>query len=270
MTDLRAAAEMALEALEELAKLGNGEHYGNSDGNVVAQKAIPALRQALAQGEQEPVHFLANGVRYKVTHQGYYGCSIVGLPENLNGQWVALVEATDSKHLNCIAQQESTKPEQEPVAYWNGKDMFKRADEVQYVVNWTDYFHYPLYSEPRSCPTCESLARTVMMDQTSHDTTPPSKQEQEPVTLESVYETIIHWDEGGGKRSRRELARRITELYTTPVSKPWVSLTDEDIRLMCHNDEPEDWNDLRERQYWRVTYTHGAKAAQDELRSKNT
>ena len=38
-------------------------------------------------------------------------------------------------------------------------------------------------------------------------------QQQEPVALETIYETIIQWDEGGGKRSRRELARRIVELY---------------------------------------------------------
>ena len=37
--------------------------------------------------------------------------------------------------------------------------------------------------------------------------------QQEPVALETVYETIIHWDEGGGKRSRRELAQRIVALY---------------------------------------------------------
>jgi len=43
-----------------------------------------------------------------------------------------------------------------------------------------------------------------------------AKLEQEPVALEAVYETIIDWDEGGGKRSRRELARRIVALYTTP------------------------------------------------------
>jgi hypothetical protein len=47
-----------------------------------------------------------------------------------------------------------------------------------------------------------------------------AKQEQgEPVALETVYETIIHWDEGGGKRSRRELARRIVAIYTTPQPK---------------------------------------------------
>lgn len=33
-------------------------------------------------------------------------------------------------------------------------------------------------------------------------------------SLETVYETIIEWDEGGGKRSRRELARRIVALYS--------------------------------------------------------
>ena len=41
-------------------------------------------------------------------------------------------------------------------------------------------------------------------------------QQQEPVDLEAVYEIIIQWDEGGGKRSRRELARRIVALYTSP------------------------------------------------------
>jgi hypothetical protein len=53
--------------------------------------------------------------------------------------------------------------------------------------------------------------------------------EQEPVALEAVYETIIQWDEGGGKRSRRELARRIVALYTTPPQRTWVGLTDEQI-----------------------------------------
>lgn len=54
-------------------------------------------------------------------------------------------------------------------------------------------------------------------------------QEQEPVALETVYETIIQWDEGGGKRSRRELARRIVSLYT-PQRQP---LTDEQIMSLC-------------------------------------
>ena len=52
---------------------------------------------------------------------------------------------------------------------------------------------------------------------------------QEPVALETVYETIIHWDEGGGKRSRRELARRIVALYTTPPAAQRQPLTEEQI-----------------------------------------
>jgi hypothetical protein len=34
------------------------------------------------------------------------------------------------------------------------------------------------------------------------------------VSFETIYETIISWDEDGGNRSHRELARRIEKLYT--------------------------------------------------------
>lgn len=52
-----------------------------------------------------------------------------------------------------------------------------------------------------------------------------------PVAEETVYETIIHWDEGGGKRSRRELARRIVALYLAPQAAQAKAepLTDEQI-----------------------------------------
>lgn len=118
-TEYEAAIAPPHSLFEEIAQtsfINLWQNYCDKKQEVESLKArVKELEAALAQPEQEPVHFLANGVRYKVTHQGYYGCSIVGLPENLNGQWVALVEATDSKHLNCIAPQESTKPEQEPV-----------------------------------------------------------------------------------------------------------------------------------------------------------
>lgn len=40
----------------------------------------------------------------------------------------------------------------------------------------------------------------------------------EPAAHERIYETIISWDEGGGKRSRRELARRIEGLISTSAA----------------------------------------------------
>lgn len=36
----------------------------------------------------------------------------------------------------------------------------------------------PLYTSPPPCPTCEALARTVMLDQTSHDA------QRKPLTLQ--------------------------------------------------------------------------------------
>jgi hypothetical protein len=68
------------------------------------------------------------------------------------------------------------QPEQEPVAWMHnfidgGISIGKRpADLNRHPDRWTS-----LYKEPKPCPTCEALARTVMLDQTSHDTTPPQR-----------------------------------------------------------------------------------------------
>jgi hypothetical protein len=63
-------------------------------------------------------------------------------------------------------------------------------------------------------------------------------EKQEPVALEAVYETIIQWDEGGGKRSRRELARRIVALYTTPPAAQRQPLTDAEVLHLWAGDTP--------------------------------
>lgn len=59
MSKLEEAARAALETLETLAKLGAGERYGNSTGNVIAQKAIPDLRNALAEHKSAGAHELS-------------------------------------------------------------------------------------------------------------------------------------------------------------------------------------------------------------------
>jgi len=65
--------------------------------------------------------------------------------------------------------------EPEPVAWLHTKIEgvavpHRPADLDKHPDRWT-----PLYKEPKPCPTCEALARTVMLDQTSHDTTPPQR-----------------------------------------------------------------------------------------------
>lgn len=83
--------------------------------------------------------------------------------------------------------------------------------------------------------------------------------EQEAVALETVYETIIQWDEGGGKRSRRDLARRIIDLYTHPPQRTWQGLTideREQIQQECFGKVPHH-----------VAFAHAVEA---KLKEKNT
>ncbi len=41
---LKAENESLLKTMDELARLGNGDQYGNSDGNRIAQAAIAKVR----------------------------------------------------------------------------------------------------------------------------------------------------------------------------------------------------------------------------------
>lgn len=43
------ALKMAIEALEKLARLGNGDSYGNSDGNCIAISALKAIDAQLQE-----------------------------------------------------------------------------------------------------------------------------------------------------------------------------------------------------------------------------
>jgi hypothetical protein len=68
-----------------------------------------------------------------------------------------------------------TTPEQEPVAWLHTKIEgvavpHRPADLDKHPDRWE-----ALYKTPPSCPTCKALSRTVMLDQTSHDTTPPQR-----------------------------------------------------------------------------------------------
>ena len=70
------------------------------------------------------------------------------------------------------------QPYQEPVAW-----MCQSAGYIALAHNKPDQSLNPLpiYLAPPPCPTCEALARTVMLDQTSHDA------QRKPLTDEQIH-----------------------------------------------------------------------------------
>lgn len=56
-------------------------------------------------------------------------------------------------------KEQLAKPEQKPVAYWDTRDGFIRADDAQYIPNWSDYYPEPLYS--LTTVSTDNSAKTV-------------------------------------------------------------------------------------------------------------
>ena len=82
------------------------------------------------------------------------------------------------------------QPEQEPVAWLHTKIEgvavpHRPADLDKHPDRWE-----ALYKAPPPCQTCEALARTVMLDQTSHDTAPPQRK---PLTEKRIEELYSFW-----------------------------------------------------------------------------
>ena len=72
MTDkLRAAAKAALETLDILSKLGNGDVDGNSKGNEIAQDARQNLRAALVE-TQMPTKICGPNLEEVLNAAGFY------------------------------------------------------------------------------------------------------------------------------------------------------------------------------------------------------
>ena len=66
------------------------------------------------------------------------------------------------------------QPEQEPVAWVCEGSSSDEKHAIDYQQENVDAIPIGtmLYTAPQPCPTCESLARTVMMDQTGYDPRP--------------------------------------------------------------------------------------------------
>ncbi len=78
--------------------------------------------------------------------------------------------APATKAITALREALAEQPaQQEPAAvvsgYYGGQCVILPIDPARIFNSNT-----PLYTAPSPCPTCEALARTVMLDQTSHDT----------------------------------------------------------------------------------------------------
>jgi hypothetical protein len=91
------ALDLAKEALEN--SLPRLAPYGEQDW-LDSKAAITAIKQARSAPAQEPVAFLANGTRFKISYDSRQsGGQIHGIPQELGGRWVAFVAAEDDCHL---------------------------------------------------------------------------------------------------------------------------------------------------------------------------
>lgn len=131
------AMTLALEALEctEYPQ----DHYD----------AITALREALAkQPAQQEIDWKDQYEKQK----------------RRADMWVAKYEAD----IGPLEKAGPVTAQQEPVAvvsgYYGGQCVILPIDPAR-IYNSNTF----LYTSPQPCPTCEALARTVMLDQTSHD-----------------------------------------------------------------------------------------------------
>ena len=113
---------------------------------------------------EQPLRYLDGGSRYKVTHLKTSGYCIIGLPEELLGRWVALVDATDNKHMDSHQQPPTTEQssaverpqgEQEPFAWISPRALEWGTRQSEKVVKLTckaqpEYdFTEPLYTHPQ-------------------------------------------------------------------------------------------------------------------------
>ena len=72
----------------------------------------------------------------------------------------------------------TVQPAKEPLEYWNAVEGWVKIAEMREhfgavgcgtIYKTAGEDRVPVYTTPPPCPTCEALARTVMLDQTSHD-----------------------------------------------------------------------------------------------------
>ena len=136
-------------------------------------------------------------------------------------EWYREQIAKHEDAITSLRQAIEQAEKQEPVAWRTfdgegGYDYRTYDMNEDYAKEWNERnpnhkgWVEPLYKDPTPCPTCEALARTVMMDQTAHDlyTTPQPKREWVGLTQEDIDTAFDDTQEGGGFN---EFAREIEQ-----------------------------------------------------------
>ena len=101
---------------------------------------LPASEAAQPVGQQ----YLLGGRRFKVTHSQDHGFAITGLPQTMNGQWVAFVDATD----NCHMQQQQPASAQ-PVVVPDER-IYKLLRDLVFFLENSTKFSSRNYSDRRN------------------------------------------------------------------------------------------------------------------------
>jgi hypothetical protein len=142
------ALDLAKEALEN--SLPRLAPYGEQDW-LDSKAAITAIKQARSAPAQEPVAFLANGTRFKISYDSRQsGGQIHNIPQELGGRWVAFVAAEDDCHLKL-----TTPPNvATPLAA-------QRQSARSAWVGLTDEEIMDMYNEPRSDAEMIAFGREV-------------------------------------------------------------------------------------------------------------
>ena len=144
------------------------------------------------------------------------------IPVRLTRESITVIKealAQPDQNLNCKSVQARlatawgyVKPEQEPVAWLHTKIEgvavpHRPADLDKHPDRWE-----ALYKAPPPCPTCEALARTVMLDQTYHDNISP--QRTWVGLTDEETETLIHRFDGDPHTLLDEVNARLKEKNT--------------------------------------------------------